>query len=278
MKLISLIPLIFTLLLSFSSFISHGAEHRVVALAPHLSDWMIALKAEGLLVGISEAAGSPDKLAGKAIVANHNGANLETILTLKPTLVLGWGGGNKLTDLNRLKQFGLNVYVSSPVTYDDMTREIAEIATLIDKAKTGANVVSSFEQELNTLRLKYQDKPEKSVFFQLWHTPMTTIGPGSWPEQALAVCRGKNLFDDVSTPYPTVSAETVVRRNPDAIVFSTADDGKALFSTWQKFPEMTIVKNNRYITIHPDLLHRLTPDVITGVKKLCAGLHLDLLQ
>jgi len=75
-----------------------AAPKRVVTLSPHLTEWMYSLDAEDTLVGVSAYSDFPPEAASLPVIADYNGANLASIMALKPDLILAWQGGNKPQD------------------------------------------------------------------------------------------------------------------------------------------------------------------------------------
>ena len=60
------------------------------------------------------------------------------------------------------------------------------------------------------------------VFYQVWDDPLMGAGPGSFIGEILTIAGGRNILEDVpEQPYPYVSHEAVVARNPQFIFAPT---------------------------------------------------------
>ena len=68
------------------------AAERVVSLAPSMSEIMLELGAERRLVGLLDGGPRPPALAGVPSVGRYGQVELETLLALKPDLLLLWPG------------------------------------------------------------------------------------------------------------------------------------------------------------------------------------------
>ena len=66
------------------------AQLRVVSLAPSLTEIMLDLGAGDLLVGVLDGGDRPDALAGLPSVGRYGQLQAESLLALKPDLVLLW--------------------------------------------------------------------------------------------------------------------------------------------------------------------------------------------
>ncbi len=109
------------------------------------------------------------------------------------------------------------------------------------------------------------------VFYQVWDRPLMTVGGTHWISDALALCGTRNVFADLRALSPVVSREAVLRRAPALIVGGS--DAPDLRRQWQSFASLPAVKNNAFVRVDADRLHRPTPRLIEGVTELCAALQ-----
>jgi iron complex transport system substrate-binding protein len=61
----------------------------------------------------------------------------------------------------------------------------------------------------------------------------------------------------------------VLSREPELIVGGS--DAPDLRRSWQRFASLPAVKNDAFVRVDADLLHRPTPRLIEGVAGLCAA-------
>jgi iron complex transport system substrate-binding protein len=97
-----------------------------------------------------------------------------------------------------------------------------------------------------------------------------TVGGRHWISDALALCGGRNVFEDIESASPVVSREAVLLRLPEVVVGGS--DAPGLLRQWQRFAALPAVKNNAFVWVDADLLHRPTPRLLDGVEELCATL------
>jgi iron complex transport system substrate-binding protein len=89
---------------------------------------------------------------------------------------------------------------------------------------------------------------------------------------ALVAAGGDNLFDDVESPYPTVSEEAVAARDPDWILLLHPPD--VAFEQRGAFARLRAVREGRVIAdLDRDLLLHSSPRLVDGVEALAAKLH-----
>lgn len=123
------------------------------------------------------------------------------------------------------------------------------------------------QQEYDTLKARYANAPKKRVFLQFGSAPLFTSGPGSIQDQVLGLCGGENIFATSRVPWPQVSREQVLARQPQAIVV-TGDASRIAEAQrfWQH--QLTI----SLIALHSDWFERASPRIILAAKQLCAAL------
>ena len=122
-------------------------------------------------------------------------------------------------------------------------------------------------------RVQFKKKSKVKVFYQLWHDPLRTVGPGSWVESLINDCNGENLFNDADSPYPIVSLESVLVKDPQVIIIPHhSGSAGAKKEIWHKWQTIDAVKHKRMFTLNGDLLHRFGPRAVDGLITLCQAI------
>jgi len=249
-----------------------GAQ-RIIALSPHSVELLYAIGAGDRIIGTLEYADYPEAALDIPRIGNFNGIQIEKVVELQPDLIIAWKTGNKSSDIEKLKSLGFKIYHSHPQNISEISKELrtlGKLTGLIDKAEIAAQKVSA---QYQSIKNRYNDKKSVSVFYQLWHDPIRTIGPNNWTQSLIDDCNGRNIFDDAMSQYPVVSLESVLVKNPQVIVIphhsGRTDDKKKL---WQKWPDIKAVNNHNINIINGDLLHRFSPRAIDGLSILCTAI------
>lgn len=245
---------------------------RIVSLAPHLTELLFAVGAGDQVVGVDSASDFPGKAQSLPRIGDYSRINFERIVALKPDLVLAWTGGNRAADLHGLKQLGIPVLLTRATALEDVARLLRVVGEASGHAEAGHERARDVERKLATLRASVAHRrPPLKVFYQIWERPLMTIGGTHWISDALALCGARNIFDDLRGLSPVVSREAVLQRAPALIV--SGSDVPDLRRSWQTFTQVPAVKNQAFIQIDADLLHRPTPRLIDGVAALCAAIR-----
>lgn len=247
---------------------------RIVTLAPHLAESLYAAGGGGALVGTVDYSDYPPEAKKVARVGGYSRIDLEAVAALKPDLVIAWQSGNNMAQIDKLKGLGLNVFVSQPNKMEDVAGQVERLGQLAGSEATANAVADKFRKRLEALRAANAAKPKVRVFYQIWKSPLMTVGKPQIISDAIRLCGGENVFGQLEQMAPTVSVEAVLEADPEAIVATGMGDARPEWlGDWDKWTRMTAVKRGNLFHINPDIMQRHTPRILDGAEKLCG--HLD---
>ncbi|MEQ9464918.1 MAG: cobalamin-binding protein [Haliea sp.] len=246
---------------------------RIVALAPHIVENLYSAGAGDRLVGVVSFSNFPAAARDLPQVGSFNAFSLEQIIAAQPDLILMWGSGNGAGALAKLQRLGIPVYVSELRQLADIP---ASIRLLGELAGTGASSEAEalrLEQGFAELARRYRHARQVSVFYQIWHDPLQTINGEHLISQVIALCGGYNVFADVATLAPRINLESVLARDPDAIVAGGMDSAHPEWlDNWHRYPGLRALQGG-LLVVNPDLIQRPTARVLAGARDLCAQLE-----
>ncbi len=241
--------------------------HRIVSLAPHVTELIYAVGAGEELVGADSASDYPASAQKLPRIGDSSRVNFERVAALKPDLIIGWASGNRASDVYKLKQMGIPVLLTDAHQLVDVARLLRLVGQATAHASEGEQAARTFERRLGQLRDQNSHTQTRRVFYQVWDKPLMTIGGKHWINDAITLCGGRNIFADLNVAAPIISLEAVVARAPEIIISgSDAPDTRAM---WQRFPRMPAVQRHALVRLNADTLSRPTPRVLDGVSSLC---------
>ena len=246
---------------------------RIVALAPHIVENLFSAGAGAKLVGTVDYADHPAQARDITRLGSAYAWSLESVVAMTPDLVVLWGSGNGMSALPQLERLGLTVYVSEPRTLDDISASIRDFGLLAGTSETAEKNASLFDSDMGALRREYSHRTQLSVFYQIWNSPLQTINGEHMISAVIALCGGRNMFADTQQLAPQVSLESVLDRDPDAIVASGMGESRPEWlDTWRQYPQLAAVQSGALLHIHPDLIQRPTMRIAQGAESLCKQL------
>ena len=249
---------------------------RIIAMAPHIVEMLFDLGAGEQIVGAVEYSDFPEAALTIPRVGGYHGLKMEKVLALKPDVVIAWTSGNQQTDIEQMQRLGLKVVFSQPHNIADVAKELRYFGELTGRQTKAEQVAQAYEKKLAEIRLKHQHKKSVKVFYQLWSEPMMTINNDTWINQLIDVCQGDNVFGDNPTQYPKIGIENVIVAQPEVIILPDEKSKKAQpVINWQQWPEIPAVKNNRFVHVNADLLHRFSTRMLSGIEAMCIKIDVN---
>ena len=242
---------------------------RIVSIAPHLTELLFDIGAGARVVGTVNYSNYPATARAVPLVGDNGRLDFERILGLKPDVVVVWGGGTPSADDARLRQLGLPVFVIAPHRLEDIARHLELLGVVTGLEGNAQRAAAAYRHDLADLRRRYAGRAPVSVFYQVWQTPLMTIGGGQIINEVIELCGGRNIFAALPTLAPTVAVEAVLAANPDVIITSSEQPAAAALAAWKKWPQLRAVRTGQLLTISGDDMARATPQLLHGARRLC---------
>ena len=258
------------------------AVHRIVSLAPSLTEIIYALGAEDRLVGVSDLSDKPLAAKSKPRVGMSTNPSLEAIAGLKPDLVL-------MTSINRwqtedaLKEMGIPVYGIEPHTVEETLSSVTHIGDLIGAQTQAKDVVSKLQQELDALKETLAGEPTKTALFVVWEDPLISAGEGAFITDALRWAGAVSVVKS-RQEWPQVSLEEIVKLEPDYIVFaeSSVETPAQIAAAVQKhlkvlreesgWRKLKAVQEG-HVAVVSDEVNLPAPGLISAIEQLARQIH-----
>lgn len=246
---------------------------RIISLAPHATELLYAAGAGSHLVGVSEYSNYPPEAKRITSVGGSAALDLERIVTLKPGLIIVWQSGNSAAQIEKLRALHIPLFESDPRNFEAVATSLERLGLLAGTATAGHAAAQAFRTKLQTLTTTYQHRSPVRVFLQIWRHPLMTLNNDHMASAVIRLCSGENVFGRLPQIAPTVSIESVLQENPEAIIV-TASGNEDIQSEWRRFPTLTAVARGNLFAINVDWMTRGGPRVLDGAETLCKQLDL----
>lgn len=194
---------------------------RVVSTAPNLTEICFALGAGGQLVGRSDYCTYPPEAAAIPSVGALVDFNIESLLRLRPDVVLVAGHSRAIAD--RLGRAGLRYAAFPDVTLADVYGSIHDVGRLVERSAAADKLVARMQDEL--AELKREDAHVSPQRVLLTTQPMTdpprriwALGPGCFVDDVLKQLGHSNVTNALGRPFVELSLEFIRTADPDVII------------------------------------------------------------
>lgn len=242
-----------------------AAAERVVSLAPSLSEIMLELDAADRLVGVLDGGERPPALLSVPSVGRYGQVEMETLLSLRPDLVLLWPDSVPRSQREQLQQFGIPVLVVEQTRLEGLAEQFVAVGNAVGRAGQGERLAEQFRAGLIELRSHYRRAQPLRVFYQVWNQPLYTLGGRQIVSEAIEVCGGRNVFADLTLAAPQVSTEAVLAHDPEVILAGSG----AQLEAWKAWPQLSAVRDERLLEVPDKGLERPSFQMLGAIRKLC---------
>jgi vitamin B12 transport system substrate-binding protein len=247
--------------------IAHPAQ-RVISLAPNLTELAFAAGLGDKLVGVSAYSDFPPQAKSIEQVASWQGVNVERILALKPDLVLAWRGGNPQRPLEQLSSLGIQVLYLDPESIEQIAETLEQLAHYSEQPQLAQDVAARLRQQRDQLKRQYARTKPLPVFIQFGTQPLFSVSKATLQSEVVSLCGGKNIFAQSRAPWPQVSREQVLVRQPQAIVITGDKQQKQTINAfWQPALNVPV------INLNADWFSRAGPRILLAAQQLCPELQ-----
>ncbi len=237
---------------------------KLITLSPHLAELAVSAGAFENIVGVVSYSDFPKEVSNIQTVGDAFKLDYETILRLKPNYILTWKGGTPTALVEKLHGLNIQTIETEINTLSDIPKTIAQIADLVNTQDAAKITINEFNKKLKQL----QSIPHEpiSAFIETYHQPLYTVSDKHWMSQAIEICGFKNVFADLKQQSASVTLESVILKNPIAIITIGVQEDRQ----WQQWQELDAVKNKNIITINPDIISRPSIRILQGIEKICS--------
>jgi iron complex transport system substrate-binding protein len=192
---------------------------RIVSLMPSLTETVCALGACARLVGVDDYSNWPSSVNALPHVGGLEDARVESIVALRPDLVLVPTSSRVLP---RLQALGLPVLALEPRTLRDVRRVLQVLGPVLE-ARDPEEVWQAISREVQVAAQKLPRALRGTrVYVEVGSAPYAA-SEGSFIGEVLLRLGAENIVPARLGPFPKLNPEFVVRADPQVIILARGD-------------------------------------------------------
>lgn len=251
---------------------SKPPARRIVALMPSLTEDLCAIGARAQLSGVSKYSNDFGTCTqGVPVVADLAGVDAESIVKLRPDVVVGIPAQREMTE--PLRHAGIRTKLLNAESYSDLFEDIAVLGSISGHAEQARLLSATLRKRTDDLRRSEHFRRHPSVFFVVQGAPIWTVGPKSYISTLIELAGGRNAVLGIPQAYAQYSPEALVRLQPDIIV-STSQTGLEGLLNREPWRSLRAVRAHHvYILMNDSVLVRPGPRYNEGLEWLIARLR-----
>jgi len=261
-----------TLFLLLFFTLTLGANERIISLSPSITEMIYALKKGDRLVATSAYSLYPKEAQNLPIIGGYSNPNLEKIVALSPTLVIGQDF-NHVT-LEKLKRFNIKTLMLKLQTINDIKNSITKLSNeLHTDSKTIIDEINSAIKNAP----KGKNPHTVMIVYGLHEDLRSGIyiaGNNIFFDDIITLCGNTNAYTANQTNQPVLGYENVIALNPDQIIILHSDasnphiDKEKALSAWHSLPT-NASKNRRITIVDESYINIPSHRVALTIKRLC---------
>ena len=247
---------------------------RIVSLAPNITETLFEAGAGDRIVATVNHSDYPPEAEEIPRIGGYDRLDLEAILAAEPDLVVGWISGNPSSQIERLRELDVPVYMSEARRPGDVAQTLEDLGQLAGTAAAAEAAAADFLARFETLRGLHGGRDPVPLFYQIWNDPLMTVNDEHLISAVIQGCGGDNVFGDLSALAPRIDTEAVLARDPEVILASGMDEERPEWlDDWRDWPELQAVERDNLFFIPPDIIQRQSVRILDGMERLCAQLQ-----
>lgn len=191
--------------------------------------------------------------------------SVDTILRLKPTLVIG-SVPYKQETVAKLLDHPLNFLAMNPRSLADVENDIRMLGGLANRPAAAERTLRGMRRAFAVIRASARGKRRVRVYCEAWSHPRISSPP--WVAELVEIAGGEMVVPSGCT----VTDQQVAEANPELIVLAWAATGdKAKPQTAYQvaaWNEVAAIRNRRVHVVRDELLNTPGPPLVRGTKEL----------
>jgi len=248
------------------------APQRIVSLLPSLTETVCALGQCHKLVGLDRYSNWPESVKSVARVGGGLDPNIESIVALKPDLVLAAGSTR---GADRLQALGLTVLRLEPRNHADAQRVLRTVAQALhvpagESDRVWRGIQAGVQGAVQSLS---PEAKMQRVYFEVSPAPYGA-SESSFIGETLTRMGVGNILPASMGPFPQVNPEWVVRARPDVIM--AGDSSRASMVQRPGWSRLRAMQGERLCVFkqnESDLLVRAGPRMAEGAQLMADCLN-----
>jgi iron complex transport system substrate-binding protein len=263
------------------SVFAQAGPMRIVSLIPAVTEMLFAIGASDQVVGVSTFDTFPKEATTRTKVGGLFDPNFETILTLRPDLVIVYGSQDEL--IGRLDRVKIPMFSYRHAGLADITGTIRALGNRVGRGAQAEALATRIERELDAVRQSVagHPRPRTLLVFGREEGSMRGLyvsGGVGFLHDMLEVAGGVNVMADVKREGLQLPLEQLLARAPDVVIELRASekwnaDRVAREAVVWRSVAVPAARNNRVRFLPDESLTIPGPRVAAAVRLIAGALR-----
>ncbi|WP_304826482.1 ABC transporter substrate-binding protein [Candidatus Binatus sp.] len=260
--------------LSFAASADAAATRRIVSLAPSVTETLFALGAGPEVVGVSQYCDYPAEVRKLPRVGSFLTPNLEAIIALRPTLVIGLGLSSDQREIRALNSMGYPVLLVSDASLGEIEKSIDAVGARVGREHEARDLVARIRAQVALVSDRLASSRIVRALMLVGHQPIVAVGRGTFLNQLLQLARADNIAAVSGQEWPQLSLEYIIAMRPEVILDgSMGNDPRSPSHFWEKYQTIPAVSGHRVFGYPQDPILHSGPRVGRSLEMIARMIH-----
>ena len=252
-----------------------GPPRRIISLVPSVTELIFALGGEGRLVGVTDYCDFPPAARQKPSVGGMISPSLETMVAMRPDLVIATDAGNHLETFAQLQRVVIPVYQVHASRVAEMLDVIGRLGALTGREAAVGELSARLQRRIDAVARAVRGLPRPRVLYVLWPEPLIVPGREALVTELIQLAGGDSITADEASDYPRFGLEAAVARAPEVILLARHGTGTGPLprQQWDRLTSLPAVRAGRVHAVDGNLMHRYGPRMVDGLEALARVVH-----
>lgn len=238
---------------------------RIISLSPGITELIYLMKADSLLVGISDYCTFPSETQKKEKLGKITNVNIEKVISLDPDVVL-IGSIISRDWVEKIEQSGIQVIAFDfESSFNQLFKNIDLLGSLLDKKSIADSLSNEYHKILANIDTTKMNHTSVYYVVGFGESGDFTAPQSSSISEIISLAGGKNVGDILTSGWQ-INREILFEENPDIILIRRED-----FDAFVKMPPYTsldAVKKNHVFPIESGWIDLVSPRNFLAIEYL----------
>ena len=247
---------------------------RIVSLAPSVTETLFALGAGPDVVGVSQYCDYPPQVRELPRVGSFLTPNLEAIIALRPTLVVGLELSSDVRQIRALNSMGYPVLLVSDDSLHEIETSIERVGARINREDEARRLVAQIESQIAAVKERLAKVKPLRALMLVGHQPIVAVGAGTYLDELMRIARADNIAAAAGEQWPHLSMEFIIAMRPEVILDGAmGSDAATSNDFWKKYPTIPAVRDRRVFGYAEDPMLHAGPRVGQSLEIIARKIH-----
>jgi iron complex transport system substrate-binding protein len=260
--------------LAFAPAANAAAPMRIVSLAPSVTETLFALGAGPDVVGVSQYCDYPPQVRDLPRAGSFLTPNLEAIIALRPTLVVGLELSSNVRQIRALSSMGYPVLLVSDDSLQQIETSIETVGARINRQSEAHQLVAQIQAQIAAIEQRLAKvKPQRALML-VGHQPIVAVGAGTYLDELMRIARADNIAAAAGQQWPQLSMEYIIAMRPQVVLDgSMGTEPLPSSGFWERYPQIPAVRDHRVFGYGQDPMLHAGPRVGQSLEIIARMIH-----